>query len=518
MVQSVLTRPPEELAIPLSSSLTRPIAGLCHAPSSLPAGRSGPLRVVLPLLLLLLVAPALGAAACGAAKPAIEGAAAEVRALTGAPTRVVWVQGDGTDPFAEGQNLILKGFDTEDGAGERVILGERGSYRKPLFMPRGDRIVFSKRSPEGDEETFIVNWDGSGLRRLAPGFALAVWRDPAGGDEWIYVGLDKEGDNYRIVRQFTPGDPEATSAAWNRSAVSADSFDVSDDGLVAGGLFPWPEAGIADLRRGSWRKLGEGCWTALNEAGRPLFWYFDGSHRNLTVVDVEQDRRWTVAINGAPGFENPEVYHPRWTNHPRFMTMTGPYNQGGDNQVRSGGAQSEVWLGRFSDDYARIEAWARVTKNEGGDAYPDVWIDREDSPHPVQAVGTIGPAPAPVAAGGGKEGPASAGGERLAITARLVKQGTIPSPRSIAPYRNALVVSVYEIVGIESGSYGERQVLVAQWAIRDGRVLAEARKAAGSVHELTLEPYDLHPELEGERLMMDAAVPGLRLYYEVGAP
>ena len=32
--------------------------------------------------------------------PERQGAAAEVHALTGAHTRVVWVQGDGTDPYA----------------------------------------------------------------------------------------------------------------------------------------------------------------------------------------------------------------------------------------------------------------------------------------------------------------------------------------------------------------------------------------------------------------------------------
>jgi hypothetical protein len=37
------------------------------------------------------------------------------------------------------------------------------------------------------------------------------------------------------------------------------------------------------------------------------------------------------------------------------------------------------------------------------------------------------------------------------------------------------------------------------------------------VYRLTLEPYDAHPELEGERLVMDSDAPGLRLYYEVGS-
>ena len=72
--------------------------------------------------------------ACGSA-PARTGASADVHALTGAPTRVVWVQGDGTDPFAAGRNLVLMGLDTEDGKGERVVLGERGSYVEAPHHP-----------------------------------------------------------------------------------------------------------------------------------------------------------------------------------------------------------------------------------------------------------------------------------------------------------------------------------------------------------------------------------------------
>ena len=113
---------------------------------------------------------------------------------------------------------------------------------------------------------------------------------------------------------------------------------------------------------------------------------------NLLMVDVNRDRRWTVPINRAPGFGNPEVYHPRWTRHPRFMAMSGPYDRGGANQVRSGGTQAEIWLGRFNADFTQIEEWARVTSNGGGDSYPDVWIDLEASPHPRLASGRLAPA------------------------------------------------------------------------------------------------------------------------------
>ncbi len=67
-----------------------------------------------------------------------------------------------------------------------MILGKRQSYVKPLLTPRGDRIVFSTRPQGTGPEVFIVNWDGSGLRRLAKGFALTVWQNPA---DDVGVGL-----------------------------------------------------------------------------------------------------------------------------------------------------------------------------------------------------------------------------------------------------------------------------------------------------------------------------------------
>jgi hypothetical protein len=431
------------------------------------------------------------------------------------------VQQDGTDPFAAGDNLALFGFDTEDGRGERAILAGRGSYVKPLFTPKGDRIVFSRRPTRpGGPEVLIVNWDGSGSRTLARGFALATWANPADGREWVYVGTDaKPGQDYDFVTvtRIAIDDPHVRELVWNKSLVSGDTFQVSADGRYAGGLFPWPQAGVAELPNGNLRKLGDGCWTAMSTVRGPLMWYFDGSHRNLTLVDVRSDKRWVVNINTVPGFGNDEVYHPRWTNHPRFVAMSGPYNLGGANQVRSGGTQTEVYLGRFSPDYSKVEAWARVTSNAGGDSYPDVWVDRRKSPHQTApADGTLGPAAAS-AASAGPSTTASAGAGRLVVQARLTKAGTIPTPQSIAPYRQALVVNTYEILGIAEGSYQRPTILVAQWAIRDRQVLAGAHKTTGSVHRLTLERYDAHPELEGERLISAGDAPELPLYYEVSS-
>jgi hypothetical protein len=445
------------------------------------------------------------------------GLPAELRAITGARTRVVWVQGDGTDPQAAGLNLVLMGLDTDDARGERVILGERRSYVKPLITRAGNRLVFSSRPDPGPPEVFVINWDGSGLKRLAAGFALAVWQDPADGREWVYTGTDHQKYDFATVSRFLLDDPGIRELVWNRTMVSSDTFQVSADGRSAAGLFPWPEVGVAELPNRSWRRLGDGCWTSLTDAGGRLLWYFDGAHQNLTLIDLGTDRRWVVPINRPPGFRNAESYHPRWSNHPRFMVMSGPYSLGtpGENQVRAGGAQTEVYVGRFSPDFTNIEAWARVTDNSGGDSFPDAWIDRDRSPRAVRPPGPIGPQtsalPSPVPA-------ARPAGARVVLEARLVEPGPIPSPQSIAPYRHALSAGVYDVVRVVEGSHAGPRVRAAHWTIRDGRVLADARRTVGSLYRLTLELYDDHPELEGERLLTGRDAPELPLYYEVRVP
>jgi len=453
-----------------------------------------------------------GALLAAAAPPAPKTAAA-VRELTGARTRIVWVQGDGADPYAAGFGLVLKGLDTEDGKGERQILASRGSYFKPLLISDGKRIVFSSHRKDKDfafVETFIVNFDGTGLTKLADGAALAVWVEPATGRDWVYLGTEntaKSPGDFHTISRFAVDRAGVRELVWNKTLVSGDTFQVSSDGKTAGGLFPWPKAGVATLPNGDLRMFGEGCWTAFRDAGVGLFWYFDGSHRNVTIVEPAANRRWNVALNQAPGFRNPEVYHPRWANHPRFVAISGPYDRGGPNQVRTGGTQAEIYLGRFSADYSKIEAWARVTENAAGDSYPDVWVDRTQSPHAVaiarSSTASVRPAAQPAKG-------------RVVVDAKLASATAIPTPRSIAPYRNALVVNVYDVVKVVEGDYKAPKALVAQWAIRDARVLDEARqRSVGALARLTLERYDAHAELEGERVIAASGAPDLPLYYDV---
>ena len=437
-----------------------------------------------------------------------------IEALTGGQTRAVWIRdlGDGTDYMGVGDQLLLVGFDTRGDQEERILVAAPGPFAKPLITPRGDRVVYVNRH---QNSVRVVDWDGGNDHWLVSGFLLAVWIDPNTGIEWVYVGTDEKGtrvESYGEVHRHQIDSPETAELVWNKSAVSGDGFHVSRDGRLAGALARWPDAGVLELPNGEWRRLGDGCWTALARDDSHLFWYFDGLHRNLTIVDTDatDDRRWTVNINGAPGIDGFEVYHPRWSNHPRFLTMTGPYAVGGDdNKIRGGGQGVEIHVGRFSPDHRAVEAWVQVTTNGTPDFYPDVWIDPAAGvPVSTAAVANAdaGPAlePAPVAT-------------PIVVDARVAVDLPIPTPRDIAPYRNGLLVLEYDVLEVVEGHYDEPTLLAAHWIIRDATPLDTAARPAGTVIRMRLDTYASHPELEGERLVMDSDRYELPLFYDLAS-
>lgn len=433
-----------------------------------------------------------------------------VAAFTGGLTRAVWIRdlGDGTDILGFGDHVVVMGFDTGDDRGERAIVETRGTYAKPLITPRGDRVVYTDRR---DNSIRVVDWSGRQDVRLVEGFPLAVWIDPESGVEWVYVGTDPRGtdpESYAEVHRHQIDQPLQRELVWNKRAVSGDGFQLSRDGRLAGALARWPDAGVLELPNGEWRHLGEGCWTSLAGDDSHLFWYFDGQHRNLTIVDTDtnDDRRWTVNITGAPGIDGFEVWHPRWSNHPRFLTMTGPYTVGGaDNKIRGGGRGVEIHIGRFAPDHRRVEAWIAVTANDAADFYPDVWIDPDARvPDPL-----LPPAIA------GRAAAVAMPTTPIVVDARVTDDVPVPTPRDIAPYRGGLLVLEYEVLDVIEGRYDESTLLAAHWVIRDATTLDTASRPADTRIRLTLDPYASHPELEGERVVMDSSRYDLPLFYDV---
>lgn len=433
-----------------------------------------------------------------------------LRDFTGARTRVVWcqqVKGAGSDVGAVGNELVLMGYDSDDGLGERAISAVMTNYYKPLLAPDGSRVVFSRVA---SRVVFVINWDGTGLREVGKGLAEDVWRDEKTGADWVYVIRDRvaEEDKFtgRPLVRYRLDEPGVSEVVWDETAVSADGFQVSRDGTRASGLFPWPNAGVAILSKASWERFTKGCWTSLAPDNSYRAWAFDGQHRNVKIFSPADGSEWTVRINGAPGIDGYEVYHPRWSSHPRYLAMTGPYKTGkkGKHLIRAGGDAVEVYLGRFSEDFTRVEDWHKLTENDKPDFFPDLWIEgggAVSAALPARAAAPAARAKAPAA--------------RVKIEGRLVEITPTPSAASIAPYTRALVVYGYEVSKVIEGECASPKILVAHWAIRDKKPL-DLGKETGGTYRLELELFDGHPELEGERLITETDEFDLPFYYEIG--
>ncbi len=334
-------------------------------------------------------------------------AAADVNTLIGAHTRVVWVQDQSSsngDTLALGRELKLMGFDSQDGKGERAILVEIQNYAKPLFTPDGKRVVYSDRY---SKEVYVVNWDGSERRRLGAGYAVEVWSDRETGTTWVYTCTQVgklNSINFKSLRRIPLEGNGRAEVVWDKTEISPDNFQLSADGTHAGGEFPWPHGGTADLRDKSWRKRADGCWASLAPDNSYLCWIFDGPHRNAYLYPPGAQASWKVALNAGPGLDGFEVFHPRWSNHVRYFAITGPYKlKTAFNSIVGGGPDVEVHIGRFSDDFRSVASWARVTTNNRGDFHPDVWIaDGEKSSIPPTVFEAPGPPPRRLSSGPGR--------------------------------------------------------------------------------------------------------------------
>jgi len=297
---------------------------------------------------------------------------------TGTHTRVVWIQeqGSGADTFGFGKNFKLMGYDSRDGKKERYLLPETENFYKPILTPDGKKVVVSSRSRH---QIFLVDFKKGKRKSLGKGVAVDVWQDPSTGKVWVYAlagkGPESKYLTTRPLIRFPLNKPEKRELIWNKTHLSWSNFDLSRDGKFAGGLFPWPDAGILIFEEKTWKRYGKGCWTALSPDNSAILWIFDGLHRNLNFVDPSTAESWTTNINNAPGIDGFEVYHPRWSNHVQYLTMTGPYVEGeGGNKIKGGGGKVEIYVGKFSEDLKSVESWFQVSHNDRADFYPDVWL------------------------------------------------------------------------------------------------------------------------------------------------
>ncbi len=313
----------------------------------------------------------------------------------GKAVRVVWVEDrsvEHSDTFTNTNELRLVGFDSEAGGYAPILEGPR-NFSRPLLTPDGEQVIYTDKN--GRDGAFhpkmrIVDFDGENDRELGDGFCVDVARDPQTGGTVVYAletlnaGRTASIDGERLFR-FQLNGQVKREPIWDHTPITVDNLQFSRDGRRFGALFPWPEGGIADPANGGWQKLASGCWASLAPDNSHLFWMFSGTHKRIRLFDTRASRDWNVTLSDAPGVHNHQVYHPRWANHPLFLTMTGPYptkvrgrKVASGNVIAQSGQNADVFVGRFTPKLDRVQTWVRLTSNTWGDFYPDAWIEDGD--------------------------------------------------------------------------------------------------------------------------------------------
>ncbi|MEY3480143.1 MAG: hypothetical protein RIQ71_918 [Verrucomicrobiota bacterium] len=90
------------------------------------------------------------------------------------------------------------------------------------------------------------------------------------------------------------------------------------------------------------------------------------------------------------------------------------------------------------------------------------------------------------------------------VEAQLVSRRPAPQAEDIAPYRRALVVNRYKLIKGEITGVSDHNLMLAEWALLDGREPKSFRKKrVGETRLIKLERFDDHPQLQSERLVSE---------------
>jgi hypothetical protein len=216
--------------------------------------------------------------------------ATQIRQLTGAETRVVWLRHKQWEGGAQalvdgGAGYSIMAFDTGS-KGERELVPE-GEIYNPLIAPSGDRVIYSAKT-NGKLQIHCVDWNGANRRVLGEGFALWTLRDPATGVEWVYASNGTDGE---FVDRFQLDKPEVKERIY--TGRLSNRFSLSADGTRAVGEFPHPNAAMFYPRTGELdsKNYIAGCNTYIAPDNSYMVTVMDGSHDLVTLYRPDGSSR-----------------------------------------------------------------------------------------------------------------------------------------------------------------------------------------------------------------------------------
>lgn len=389
--------------------------------------------------------------------------------LTGSRhTRIAWIEG-GAKLYGGGR---LVGYDSKSNT-VTEILPAATRQNKPIICSGGHKVLVTI-----DYEVYVVNWDGTGKRRLVQGICSDAWIHPATGQEWIVVRSGGDSTGGRVTR-YRLADPTDSLLLWNESP-SGDHYmnwwQISADGTLAVDFLPWYRA-FAVLQGGLQTNgerigLSRGCWSSLAPDNSYYWFNFPSSgpagHSSLSIfrrLDAVEEH---VLLDAGPlpeGSRN-EFYHPKFASKgARFLVLTAGYLEGSTESD-----SAEVYFGKFASDYTSFDGWVRLTHNALPDYTPEAWVGVEPTAPSI----LLSPGELEIKVAEGAPSPAPSRIVVSSLYGRLTSlTATTDSPwltASVHPGTTVdTIVNTVDTSGLRSGSYTATATVEADNAVPTSR-------------------------------------------------
>jgi hypothetical protein len=402
-------------------------------------------------------------------------AVARVLAVSGGQqVKIVWFQNQdwhGKDWAGDGGYNKLVGFDTH-GGGERFILSSTNSYRKPLLTHDASRIVFTNdvnwTLPDGN--TYVVNWDGTGMRKVTAGFGVCTWKSPTNGHDYVFVmrankavyryQIDDTTDQALVYTQQLP----ANSIIGTTSPHVRAYLQVSADGTRAADQFGgWPNVGLAVLSGGTYGLFPTtGCEISMTRDNSYRVLHRNIDHFSVTVYDSGSIQATHHRINLTGIGLTHDIDMAKWTNNNSYITLCAYGKEVSDNNDHN---HAQVYFGHINDRDTFLLAATQVSVDTAfANWQADGWIgDTSTVVQPDTPVINL----APTSIGFGLK-PADTAGTSQTVAVSNAGKGTLQTVTTSVQYargtgwlavtvggsgNNQTLVNKVTIAGMDTGSY-----------------------------------------------------------------
>ena len=297
----------------------------------------------------------------------------QLLALTGGKRiKVVWAQGD-----------KIQYFDSKEGKIEELPFPEMS---QPLLTTDGLKVLCSAGGHD-DRKVLMYDTETKELTTLTTGKysgLMTVWRDPGTGRDWVYVNdAGSDGRNWDqtwgAMYRFPIDDPGEKELFWDRTSTHL-YFMLSADGTRACFEPNWSNIGQLNLEydangkidqdRSVYKTVGGGCFPGLAPDNSYRMFRLDGAHKSIHMTDADGENPRTIDMTGMPGVGDAgrTVWLTRWSTHPRYITLMGPDSD-----------EARIWVGRFDEEFTKIEEWVRVVEDGPKCWQSHAWIEQEDT-------------------------------------------------------------------------------------------------------------------------------------------